>query len=164
MRAALDSSVIVAALDGEDPDHAACRSLLLSAKFSIHAHALSETFSTLTGGRLAIRVPASQAASLLRKWVAPRLAVTTLDEDDLLSAFDESSSRGVSGGAIYDYLHLVAARKARASTLYTLNISHFQFFHRSGDPKVSTPEYRFAGVEEDSFSSVSSRHRSCSPP
>lgn len=114
MRAALDTSVIVAALDGEDPDHAACRSLLLSAKFSIHAHAFLETFATLTGGMLAVRVPATEAASLLRKWVAPRLAVTTLETDDLLSAFDESSARGVRGSAIYDYLHLVAARKARA--------------------------------------------------
>ena len=139
MRAALDPSVIVAALDGEDPDHPTCRRLLLSAKFSVYAHAFSEIFATLTGGRLAIRVPATQAASLLRKWVAPRMAVTTLDEDDLLTAFDESSSRGVCGGAIYDYLHLVAARKARASTLYTLNLSHFQSFHRSGDPKIVHP-------------------------
>jgi predicted nucleic acid-binding protein len=95
VRAALDSSVIVAALDGEDPDHAACRSLLLSAKFSVHVHAFSETFATLTGGRLAIRVPATEAASLLRKWVAPRLTVSMLESDDLLTAFDDSSARGV---------------------------------------------------------------------
>jgi predicted nucleic acid-binding protein len=139
VRAALDSSVIVAALDGDDPDHAACRKLLLSAKFSIHAHALSETFATLTGGRLAIRVPANEAASLLRRWVAPRLVVTDLEVDDVLGAFDESSARGVRGGAIYDYLHLVAARKARAPMLYTLNLPDFQAFHRQGDPKIVHP-------------------------
>ena len=139
MRAALDSSVIVAAIDGEDPDHPACRRLLLSAKFSIQAHALSETFATLTGGRLAIRVPATDAASLLRRWVAPRLAVTTLAPDDLLLAFDESSARGVRGGALYDYLHLVAARKARAPVLYTLNVSDFRSFHRPGDPEIVHP-------------------------
>lgn len=139
MRDALDSSIIVAALDGEDPDHAACRRLLLSAKFSIRAHAFAETFATLTGGRLAIRVPATEAATLLRKWVAPRLVVTPLDEDDLFRAFDESSSRGVRGGAIYDYLHLAAARKARAPVLYTLNISDFRSFHRPGDPQIVHP-------------------------
>ena len=139
MRAALDSSVIVAAIDGEDPDHASCRSLLLSAKFSVHAHALSETFSTLTGGRLAIRVSTTEAASMLRRWIAPRMSVTTLAERDLLKAFDESSARGVRGGAIYDYLHLVAARKARAARLYTLNISDFQSFHRAGDPAILHP-------------------------
>jgi predicted nucleic acid-binding protein len=139
VRAALDSSVIVAAIDGEDPDHAVCRKLLLSAKFSIHAHVLSETFSTLTGGRMAIRVPATEAATLLRRWVAPRLAVIALATRDLLRAFDESSARGVRGGAIYDYLHLVAARKARASAFYTLNVSDFHSFHRSGDPEIVHP-------------------------
>jgi predicted nucleic acid-binding protein len=139
VKAALDSSVIVAALDGEDPDHGACRSLLLSAKFSIHAHALVETFSTLTGGRLAIRLLATDAAALLRRWIAPRMTVTSLSERDLLRAFDESSARGVRGGAIYDYLHLVAARKARASRIYTLNVPDFQAFHRAGDPEISHP-------------------------
>lgn len=139
MKAALDSSVIVAALDGEDPDHAACRRLLLSAKFSIHAHALVETFSTLTGGRLAIRVPATDAATMLRRWIAPRMTVTNFSERDLLKAFDESSARGVRGGAIYDYLHLVAARKARAPRLYTLNVPDFRAFHRAGDPEIASP-------------------------
>jgi hypothetical protein len=36
MKLALDTSVIIAALDGGDPDHAACRKLLLSDQFSIH--------------------------------------------------------------------------------------------------------------------------------
>lgn len=139
MKAALDSSVIVAALDGEDPDHAACRKLFLSARFSIYAHALSEVFATLTGGRLAIRVPTTEAAALLCKWVAPRLAVTTLEPSDLLAAFEESSARGVRGGAIYDYLHLVAARKARAPILHTLNVSDFESFRRPGDPAIACP-------------------------
>lgn len=139
MRNALDTSVIVAALDGEDPDHMACRSLLLSEQFTIEAHALSETFSTLTGGRMAIRVPAADAASMLRRGIAPRLAVQRLTERDLLKAFDESSSRGVRGGAIYDYLHLFAARKARAAKLYTLNLADFRSFHRAGDPEIVHP-------------------------
>lgn len=139
MKAALDSSVIVAALDGEDSEHAASRRLLLAAKFSIHTHALSEVFATLTGGRLAIRVPAKEAATMLRRWVAPRLTVTTLEESELLRALDEASSRGIRGGAIYDYLHLVAARKARALRLYTLNVTDFRSFQRPGDPDIAHP-------------------------
>lgn len=139
MRAALDSSVIIAAIDGEDPDHASCRTLLLSARFSIHARALVETFSTLTGGRLAVRVPAADAAALLRRWIAPRMTVINLAERDLLKAFDESSARGVRGGAIYDYLHLAAARKARAPRLYTLNVADFRALRRAGDPEIASP-------------------------
>jgi hypothetical protein len=42
-------------------------------------------------------------------------------------------------GAIYDYLHLVAARKAGAARLYTLNVSDFRSFHRPGDPEIVHP-------------------------
>ena len=139
MKQALDTSVIIAALDGGDPDHAACRKLLLSAKFSIHGHALSEIFATLTGGRLAFRLSAKDAAAILRQQVAPRLSIITLDESDLLRAYEESTNRGIRGGAIYDYLHLTAARKAGASRLYTLNTTDFESFHRSGDPDISRP-------------------------
>ena len=139
MKLALDSSVLVAALDGEDPDHAGCRRLLLSGKFSIHSHALSEAFATLTGGRLAFRISAADAASILRHQLAPRLTITSLEEKELLKAYEESTGRGIRGGAIYDYLHLAAARKAGAVRLYTLNTTDFLAFHRPGDPEIMRP-------------------------
>lgn len=139
MKLALDTSVIIAALDGGDPDHGACRKLLLSTTFSIHGHALSETFATLTDGRLAFRLSAADAAAILRQQVALRLSITTVDEADLLKAYEESTRRGIRGGAIYDYLHLAAARKAGASHLYTLNTADFKSFHRAGDPVIAHP-------------------------
>ena len=57
MKSAIDSSVIVSAMNGADPDHEACHRVLLEARHSVHNHALSETFSTLTGGRLACVFP-----------------------------------------------------------------------------------------------------------
>ena len=139
MKLAVDTSVLVAALDGSDPDHDACRKLLLLGKLHALSHALSETFCTLTGGRLAIRIPAADAAKILRQQVTPRLHLLQLSEADLLDAFDESQRRGVRGGAIYDYFHLVAARKAGAAKLYTLNLDDFKSFHRAGDPEIVSP-------------------------
>ena len=101
MKAAMDRSILVAALDGCDPDHAACRRLLLTEKLYAHPHALAETFSTLTGGRLAIRIPAEDAARILRQQLAPRLKLVTLSTSDYLDAFDASQQRGVRGGATY---------------------------------------------------------------
>jgi len=89
--------------------------------------------------RSAISLSQRFLPSLLRKWTAPRLVVTTLETDDLPSAFEDSSARDVRGGAIYDYLHLVAVRKARAPTLYTLNVADYRSFHRPGDPKIIHP-------------------------
>jgi len=139
MKSALDSSVIVSALCAGDPDHDACRKVLLSGRHSVLTHAFTETFSTLTGGRLGFRVPASDAASLLRQQIAPQLRNVHLDADDLLAAFEQAEARGVRGGAIYDYLHLVAARNAGAKRFYTLNLSDFLSFHRPGDPEILSP-------------------------
>ena len=139
MKAAVDSSILVAALDAGDPDHEACRRLLLSEKLHARPHALSETFSTLTGGRLAIRISAEAAAKILRQQMAPRLRLRELSESELMEAFDESQRRGVRGGAIYDYLHLVAARKSGAKKFYTLNTEDFKSFHRAGDPEIVQP-------------------------
>lgn len=36
-------------------------------------------------------------------------------------------------------LHLVAARKAKAARLYTLNVANFRSFHRPGDPEIVHP-------------------------
>ena len=48
--------------------------------------------------------------------------------------------RGVRGGAIYDWLHLAAARKAGAEVFYTLNLRDFQALARPGDPLIRIPD------------------------
>ena len=85
------------------------------------------------------RVPASDASSLLRQQIAPKLRNVHLDADDLPAAFEQAESRGVRGGAICDYPHLVAARKAGAKRFHTLNLSDFLSFHRPGDPEILSP-------------------------
>jgi predicted nucleic acid-binding protein len=139
MKTALDSSILVSALYANDDYHAACQKLLLSSKNSVFAHTFTETFSTLTGGRLGFRVPASDATKILRDQIAPKLVAAYLDTDDLFQAYDEAEDRGIRGGAIHDYLHLFSARKSGAKRFYTLNITDFLAFHRPGDPEIVTP-------------------------
>jgi len=111
----------------------------MSEKLFAYGHALTEAFSTLTGGALGMRLPAATAAAILRDNLAPRLVIIHLTEEELLDAYGDSTRRGIRGGAIYDYLHLVAARKARALRLYTLNSGDFRAFHRLGDPEIAQP-------------------------
>ena len=139
MKCAIDTSVLVDALGKGGPHHAASLNVINTPGNVASSHILSETFSTLTGGRLEFRVPASQAASILKDHVAPRLKLITLSPSDLLRAYAEAESRGVSGGAVYDYLHLFAARKSKAERLYTLNFNDFMAFHRLGDPEILRP-------------------------
>jgi predicted nucleic acid-binding protein len=134
-----DSSVLVAALVDSDPHHEPCLNLLRKGGASVFVHALAETFNTMTGGKLVSRILPSIVSEVLAVSVLPRVQPVTLSAAETIAAMKETEERGVRGGAIYDYLHLVAARKARARQLYTLDFDNFRSFHRTGDPAIVHP-------------------------
>lgn len=135
----MDTSVLVAAVVATEPHHAACSRLLDRGKAGFYVHGLAEFFSALTGGRKAFRLSAQQAVELLETDYLPLLQLTTLTAAETLRSMRECSSRGIQGGSIFDYLHLVAARKGKAARLFTLNLSNFRAFHRDGDPEICSP-------------------------
>lgn len=139
MSAYLDSSVLVAALVEDEETHEACLTLLRRRDNVTWSHALAEVFATLTGGRLGIRVSPAIASRLIEESLLPRLRLIELGADDVSASLRASEASGVRGGAIFDFLHLVAARKAGASTLHTLNERHFLPLANAGDPKVEGP-------------------------
>ena len=139
MKGLIDTSVLVAAIYAEESHHDLCSALLNEPDLSIYSHGINEVFSTLTGGRFSIRMSASSAISLLENDYLPGLNIVTLPPNRQLAALREAEIRGVRGGAVFDYMHLVAARHAKAPRLYTLNSSNFQAFRREGDPEVVFP-------------------------
>ena len=139
MKDHVDSSVLVAAVVDSEKHHAACLALLQKGGLQAHSHALVETFSTLTGGRNLPRVSAAVAAEILETTVLPRVKTVQLSARAIIQAMKEAEARGVRGGAIYDYLHLVAARGEKAHRIYTLDGSNFLSFHRRGDPEIVHP-------------------------
>jgi hypothetical protein len=139
MSVLLDSSVLIAALAPDEVRHSECLSLLKQGGNVVYAHAILETFSTLTGGRLGVRADADLAAQLLNETILPRVQVIELNTSELLAALQQAKRRGVRGGAIYDFMHLVAARKAGVEKLYSLNVRDFQHLSIDGDPEVRCP-------------------------
>lgn len=135
----LDSSVVLASMHEAEPHHEACSALLLQGGHALYVHALAEVFSTLTGGAQGLRVGSDLARRLLRESVLPYVKTVTLAERDVMAALAQAQSRGVRGGAVYDYLHLVAARKCGAEALVTLDFRHFAALVREGDPRVEGP-------------------------
>ncbi|MGV3662679.1 MAG: hypothetical protein ACO1TE_21020 [Prosthecobacter sp.] len=131
--------MLVAAMVATEAFHDACDALMDRQNMGVYSHGLAETFSTLTGGKKSFRMSSTQAALILDEDYLPCLAVIDLTPAEMLRAMREAEARGVRGGAIFDYLHLVAARKAGAERLYTLNISNFLAFHRPGDPEIVHP-------------------------
>ena len=139
MIVAADSSVLIASLVGKDPHHEASVSMLEEYRPFVHRHALVETFSTLSGGRLGFRMSTDAIARLIRESILPWVRTTELDDAELVEAMSVSQDRGVRGGAIYDFLHLCAARKVSATRLYTKDVNDFKSFHRPGDPEILHP-------------------------
>lgn len=134
-----DSSILVAALFESEFHHAACKALVTSDNFGVWSHSFVETFNTLTSGKIKPRPSAANVAKVIRSSIHPRATVLQLPEEMMLNAFDEAETRGVRGGAIFDYLHLVTARHHRADRFYTLNTNHFESFWRKGDPAIAHP-------------------------
>ena len=135
----LDTSVIIASLDSDEPHHAACDRLLARGGHKLYSHGLAETFAILTGGRHARRLRPALAAQLIQDSVLPFVQLVHLSGRETMAAIADSERRGARGGAIYDLLHLAAARKAGVETLATLDVRDFQALLRPGDPTVKAP-------------------------
>lgn len=134
-----DTSVILASLDPDEHHHAACDRIVAAGGGHLYVHALAETFSILTGGRQGRRLSAAAAARLIEQSVLPYVQTLALSGTEMMAAMAECESRGVRGGAIYDWLHLAAAKKAGAAVLFTLDLRDFRSLARPGDPRIEVP-------------------------
>ena len=73
--------------------------------------------------------------------LAPNLDPLPLRAADYSAALDLVCESALGAGAVYDALHLVAARRARAERLITLNPRHFGALIGSarGWPQIEEP-------------------------
>jgi predicted nucleic acid-binding protein len=130
----LDTGILVGAVLKSHPEHAGCLAALEDSERPFtNAHALAETFATLTGF---YKVP-TEAATALTLSLRDAVVVEALALEDYETAIRETRSRGVMGGGIYDSLHATFARRKKAVQIVTRNPSHFQ--HVAPDMEILTP-------------------------
>ena len=130
----LDTGILVGMVLERHPEHAQCVSAL--EQFSdcfTDAHALAETFATLTGF---YKVP-THAATELTLGLRESLDVEALGMKDYEIAIREARGRGIMGGGIYDSLHATFARRKGVKRIVTRNPSHFA--HAAPDVEILTP-------------------------
>ncbi len=143
MKICFDTSVLVAALLQQHPHHAAAFPHLRSVhegsvQGHVTTHGLAELFATLTALPLKPRLHPSDVRRIIRDSLLPHLVIIPLGPAEYEEALELTTSRGLASGAIYDALHIIGARAAGCTTLYTLNIRHFSAL-APGDPLVSLP-------------------------
>ena len=130
----LDTGILVGAVLKSHPEHAVCLAALEdSLRPFTNAHALAETFATLTGF---YKVP-TDAATTLTLSLGDLVLVEALALADYETAIREARSRGVMGGGVYDSLHATFAGRKKAVQIVTRNPSHFQ--HVAPDIEILTP-------------------------
>jgi PIN domain len=120
MRAYWDSSALLETLSDR-----ALEARLAKEGGITRTHALSEVFSALTGGNLGIRQRANDAAKTVRA-MAGKLQFLNLTDQEVLHALDHAQARGVRGGRVHDYMHALAAHKAKVNALLTADLNDFQ--------------------------------------
>ena len=130
MRALFDTSVLVNAIIAELSGHSDAAALLKKAgngelELFVASHALAETFSALSTLPLSPRISAGQATRLLELNVLDRCTAVTLDALEYGTVLSRMSTLGLSGGIVYDALHVRAAEVARVEKLYTFNRRDF---------------------------------------
>jgi predicted nucleic acid-binding protein len=130
----LDTGILVGAVLASHEQHAACRAALEGVERPFtNAHALAESFATLTGF---YKVPVEAAAELVMG-LTESITVEALSLADYEKAICEARRRGVMGGGIYDSLHATFARRKKAAQIVTRNPSHF--VHVAPDMEILTP-------------------------
>lgn len=130
----LDTSTLVGAVLESHPQHAACRQAVEQCDEPLSdAHALAETFATLTGF---YKVPTAAAAELVLGLKAV-VKIDPLSLEDYDTAISEARQRGIMGGGIYDSLHATFARRKRAKRVITRNPSHFA--HAAPELEIIVP-------------------------
>ncbi len=129
MRVAFDTSVLVAGLVEAHPAFAPAALWLdaadrgeIDALWTMHAYA--EAWSVLTRLPLTERLEIAAVNELLAALVVVAVPLP-LDLVDYAAAADRCAAAAVRSGAIFDALHLVAAERAQADALLTLNVKDF---------------------------------------
>ncbi len=131
MKVLFDTSVLVPAFVDQLSNHTAafvCFTTYTSGEHEgfCSTHALAETYSVLTSLPLPKRISSAEAHLIIQENILKRLSVVELRTQDYLNALKLVSQNGLTGGIVYDALHLEAAKKARCIRGYTYNVGHFQ--------------------------------------
>jgi predicted nucleic acid-binding protein len=71
--------------------------------------------------------------------VRSRLALVALDEVEYFDTIRTTAEQGFTTGRVYDALLLRCAAKAKAQTIYTWNVKHFQAIAPNLANRIRTP-------------------------
>jgi predicted nucleic acid-binding protein len=137
----LDTSVLVAIAQVDHVHHVPSRELwnqCAAQQTAVSAHTLAEFYSAVTSMPPGFRVQGRDAMLALETFLKRAVAIS-LAADEYVEALRSCAAVGLTGGAIYDALHVACARKVNAERIFTWNIRHFQRVAPDLAGRIGTP-------------------------
>jgi predicted nucleic acid-binding protein len=124
----LDTSVLVAIAQVDHVHHVPSRELwngCAAKETAVSAHTLAEFYSSVTSMPPGVRLSGRDAMLALETFLR-RIAPIALTANEYIETLKSCAAAGLTGGTIYDALHVACARKVNAERIYTWNVRHFQ--------------------------------------
>jgi predicted nucleic acid-binding protein len=136
-----DTSVLVAAFWAGHPNHSASIRLVSTAgkkQSACAVHTLGEVYAVMTALPVRPVIPPEQVLLFVQE-IRDRFTLVSLDEKEYVETIEQTATAGFTGGRIYDALLLRCAAKAKAQTIYTWNLKHFQTIAAGQAGRIRTP-------------------------
>jgi predicted nucleic acid-binding protein len=124
MKRFLDSSVLVESCLQQSPKFAVADALVNAPDNWTSAHALVETYATLSGDPR-LKISPADAVQMVEE-LAGTLRIRSLDVAEYRRLIVAAPIKGIRGGTIYDALHAQTARLCGCQEIHTLNVAHFK--------------------------------------
>lgn len=131
MNVYLDTNIVVA--DAVEAHHGHARAQLLIQEAQrrqwnlfIAAHGLAEVYSVLTGTPFPNRISPAEAWLILQENVFQLFEIQNLSRADYIEVLRHCAAQGWTGGAVFDAIHIQAARKANCTRIYTFDGDDFR--------------------------------------
>jgi predicted nucleic acid-binding protein len=124
----LDTSVLVAIAQVDHVHHVPSRELwngCAAKETAVSAHTLAEFYSSVTSMPPGIRLSGRDAILALEMFLR-RIVPIALTSNEYVETLKSCATLGLTGGTIYDALHIACARKSSAEWIYTWNLRHFR--------------------------------------
>jgi predicted nucleic acid-binding protein len=124
MKPFLDASVLVESCLSRSSKFAQADALVNQRNAVTSAHALAETYSTLSGDPR-LKINPVDAARMVDE-LSQTLKVGPFSVEQYRALISGAPAKGIRGGSIYDALHAETARVNGCEAIHTLNVSHFR--------------------------------------
>jgi predicted nucleic acid-binding protein len=144
MRIFFDTSVLVAALILSHVQHGRAKPWLDQVQNGtnhglVSAHSLAELYAILTRYPIRPSITSERAHELIAANILAHFEVIALSEQDYRDLLAHVAGLGLTGGAVYDALHMHAAAKVNPDRIVTFNEADFRRVYPALADRVVAP-------------------------